>query len=278
MHNARIVPDLPFAEYAATPGINASALKIVHQFSLAHARAHLDGTFAKESRALDIGRAFHALALEGRQDFVVRPSTYEHPKEGARPWNSNASVCKEWLAANDGALVLTESDAQDLTGMMHAVSPHLTPYAKPRCELSVFAEREGLPVKVRVDCLPDGADEPVIDLKTCRNAHPEKFMRDALALGYHLQAAWTLDVLRKAGIRRREFRLIAVEVSPPYATCILRFVDTELSALRMGRARANAAFQRIVTAQRTGLWDGYGIHEAEEFIPAWYKAELEQTA
>lgn len=275
---SRIVPDMPFAEYQAAPGINASALKIVHQQSLAHAKAYIDGAYQKESDALDFGKAFHSLALEGREDFVCRPTTYVHPKDGEKPWNANATVCKEWSASQGDALVFCAEDCKALRSMAEKVEPYLTFSQGGQSELSVFAEREGLAIKCRVDFLPAGEDQPVIDLKTCRNANPEQFMRDALRMGYHLQAAFTLDALAKVGIRRKEFHFIAIEDAAPFAVCVLRFKDAELSALRMGRARYRAAFARIAEAQRTGQWSDYGACDAEEHIPAWYKQELDQTA
>lgn len=274
----RIIPNLPFADYQAAPGINSSVLKIVHQHSLAHAKAYLDGSFQKESDALDFGKAFHALALEGREDFVARPATYSHPKEGEKPWNGNATVCKEWLAAHDGALIVTPDDRQALYAMLLAVERHLDTTIEGRAELSVFAERDGLPTKCRIDWLAAGEDQPAYDLKTCRNAHPEQFMRDALRMGYHIQAAFTLDTLANVGIRRSEFRFVAVESDAPHAVCVLRFKDEPLSALRMGRRRYRAAFAWIANAMKTGVWTDYGTKDAEEFIPAWYRAELEQTA
>ncbi len=273
----RIVPDMLFADYAAAPGINATALKIVHQQSLAHAKAHLDGRFQKESAALDFGRAFHSLALEDKIEFAIRPDVYP-TKEGDKPWNGNATFCKDWLAAQDGALVINRTNYETLSDMRGAVKPYLSFQHGCQCEISVFSEREGLPVKVRVDCLPGGEDQPVVDLKTCRSAHPEQFMRDALRMGYHIQAAYTLDLLAKAGIKRKEFRFIAVETEAPYAVCVLRFQDIGMSALRMGRARYRAIFNRIAEAHRTGRWEGYGETMAEDYIPAWYAKELEQTA
>ena len=274
----RIVPDLPFTDYVATPGINATALKIVHQQSLAHAKAYMDGTYKKESAALDFGRAFHSLALEGQEAFEVRPATYDHPKDGVKPWNANAAVCKEWLAAHDGAYIISSAERSALEAMDGAVRPYLNFPDGGQSEVSVFAERDGVPIKARIDFLPAGDDQPVIDLKTCRNAHPEAFMREALRLGYHIQAAFTLSILRKVGIVRSEFRFVAVETEPPFATTEICFGDQDLSVLRMGRRRGNAAFARIVEAMRTNRWPSYGKSLAEDFVPPWMLPELEQTA
>ena len=275
---SQLIDSMPFADYQAAPGINASVLKIVHQHSLVHARAYLDGTFQKESAALDFGKAFHSLALEGLREFVVRPEVYIHPKDGPKPWHASAGPCKEWAAEHESELIVSAEQEKALDAMHEAVIPHLPANFPSRCEVSVFAERDGLPIKARIDCLTLDDDAPVIDLKTCRNAHPEQFMREALRLGYHLQAAFTLDILRKVGINRNEFRFVAVESEPPHAVCVLRFKDEPLSALRMGRARYRAAFGWIAEATKTGVWSDYGTRDAEEFIPAWYKAELEQTA
>ncbi len=273
-----MIESMSLADYQAAPGINASVLRIVHQKSLAHAKAYLDGKLTIESDALDFGQVFHGVVLEGRHDYAVKPLTYEHSKEGLKPWNANSSVCKDWLAAHDGAFIISQDQEVALLAMAKAVAPHVPAGFPSRCEFSVFAERDGMPIKSRVDCLPLDDDAPVIDLKTCCNAHPEHFMREALRLGYHIQAAFTLDILRKVGIDRQEFRFVAVESEPPHAVCVLRFKDEAPSVLRIGRARYRALFGWMAEAMRTGHWTDYGTKDAEEYLPPWYKAELEQTA
>lgn len=269
-----VIANLSYEDYAATPGVSSSALKIAYMHSMAHVRAYMDGTFEKRSSALDFGKAFHSLALEGKEEFARRPDTYEASDGKIKPWNANSNTCKAWLEQNDKYVVTGESE-KALRDMTKSVEPYLI--FKSRFEVSIFSQFEGLPVKCRLDMLTDGDDDPVIDLKTCADANPEKFMREALRLGYHLQAAWALDVLRLVGIKREEFRFIAVESKPPHGVCVLRFLDQEVSLLRVGRVRYREQLRKIKQSIETEKWPSYGSVFAEEYAPMWMKKELELT-
>jgi hypothetical protein len=273
-----IVPNLPYDEYAKCPGVNASLLKLVHRKSLLHARAYLDGEFAEESAELDFGHCFHSLALEGREDFVTKPATYTNEKEEVKPWNANANVCKAWIEAQGDKVVLNNDSAVAVKTMAQVVREQLGGALKGRIELSLFAEMKGVPVKCRVDLLPDDESEGIIDLKSCQSAEPSKFMRSSYDLGYHIQAAFSLDIANLLGLNRKSFSLLAVESAPPHAPCRLTFNDEPLSLLRLGRIHYRAAFLKLVNAQNSGNWEGYGDHPAEEYCPPWMLKELEQTA
>lgn len=274
MKPTSIVTGMSYEDYAATSGVSATALKIAYMHSMAHVRAYMDGTFEKRSTALDFGKAFHSLALEGKEEFNRRPDTYVNSKGETKPWNANSNTCKEWLEKNDKYVVTGETE-KALRDMTKEVTPYLV--FKARFEVSLFGQIEGLPVKCRLDMLTDGDDHPIIDLKTCADANPEKFMREAIRLGYHLQAAWALDVLRMVGIKREEFRFVAVESKPPHGVCVLRFLDQEVSLLRVGRVRYKEQLRKIKQATETGKWPSYGSVFAEEHAPMWMKKELEQT-
>ncbi len=270
---------MPFGDYQKAPGINASLLKIVWQKSLAHARAHLDGIYQPESDALAFGKCFHALCLENRELFVEKPATYTDGKGIVKPWNGNAHACQDWLEACGESIPLDADDVRAARAMAVAVRsmPELDGLFVGRAEMAVFGQYKGAAVKIMVDLLPERKDAPVIDLKTCRNAEPEAFLRDAVRMGYHLQAAFYLDVLRWAGITRPALWFVAVETDPPHAASVIRFTDDDCSFIHAGRALYRAAFQRIVDAQQTGRWEGYGAHDAEIVAPRWMQSILDPS-
>ncbi len=275
---SEIIPHLPYSEYAKRAGVNATLLKLVHKKSLLHARAYLDGTYSEESDDLDFGHCFHSLALEGREDFVVKPETYTNDKGEVKKWIGSANVCKAWEAAQGDKIPLSVWDTGRVRTMAKVVRQELGDFLKGRIELSLFAKRGEIPVKNRVDFLPEDDSAPVIDLKSAASAEPAKFLRAAVDKGYHLQAAFTLDTLRLCGIDRKAFWLVAVEKEAPHAHTILKFNDVPLSLLRVGRAAYRAALAKLIHAEDTGRWDGYGNHTAEDFAPVWMKEELELTA
>lgn len=274
---AMLEKNLPFDEYFKRPGVNGSILKVVDEFSLKRARAVLDGKLVIESDTLDFGTCFHSLLLEGRIDYEIQPDTYENEKGEVKPWNWNANVCKSWGAAQGDRIILTKKEAESVEAMVAAVhdQPEIQPFLKGDRELSAFAERDGVPVKSRIDLLSHG---PVIDFKKTLCAEPGKFLKQAIEKRYHMGAAWNLDVLRWAGIERKEFWLVGVEAKPPFDVTILKMRDEALSFLRVGRQRCRAAFQRLKNANAENHWPSYGIHDAEDFAKPWHREELETTA
>lgn len=275
---SEIIEGMPFEEYAARPGVNASLLKIVHKKSMMHARAYLDGLWKEESNALDFGKCFHSLALEGREDFVEIPATYLSDKNEEKPWNWNANACKKWGEEQGEKFTLKSGEVMAVRSMADAARRELGDALKGRAEVSLFTEIKGVPVKCRIDLLPDDCNEPICDLKSCASSEPAKFVRNALDLGYHLQAAFTLDVVHACGLPHQEFNLVAIESEAPHAPCRIRFQDDHLTLLRVGRMHYRSAFKNLIEAQETGRWFGYGTVAAEDYTPAWLKPELEQTA
>jgi len=281
-----IEKSLPYDEYAKRPGVNGSLLKIVDSKSLKHAKAYIDGIGDEESDALETGTSFHALLLEGRSDYVIHPATYPHRGDKSRgiapgdpaPWNSTAAHCKEWIAEQGGKSIYSKAEADDIEAMVESAKSALGISFEGERELSIFAERDGLPVKARLDFLPSDPSAPIIDFKSCLDANPQKFLKQAIDKGYHLSCAWHMDVARLAGIERKEFWLVGIEKKAPFVTCILKFKDVPLSFLRVGRRRARAAFQKLKIAHENNEWPGYGNQFAEDHAMPWMMPELEATA
>lgn len=285
-----VIPNLPFAEYQQRDGINTSILKVAYNESLLHAKAVLDGRRKMESDNLDFGKCFHSWTLERKEDWVTKPVTYPAPLKHAKvkkglikegdplPWNANAAFCKEWEEAQEG-IVLSESGTAAVKGMARTLreDPVIGPMldGAGQSELSVFVEKDGVKRKCRIDRLPSKG--PVLDLKSTKNAHPERFLQSAIDLGYDIQAAHTLSILRAAGDPRDEMWFCAIESENPYAYSILKFKDIPGSFLRAGRIKVNAAMLKIQAAMKSGIWPGYPSGEAEEFAKDWMKKELDQT-
>lgn len=274
-----LVRGLPFEEYKARPGVNGSLLKLVDEFSLKRVKAEIDGTVTKESDAMDFGTCFHSLLLEGRVDYTIHPETYP-TKEGDKKWIWSANFCKDWAKEQGSKIILSKPEALTLEAMVSAVSeePELREYLNGDRELSVFGERDGIPVKCRLDLLPKADGAPVIDFKKVRSAEPAAFLRKAIELRYPMQAAWGLDVLRLAGIKRTAFWLVAVEDKAPFDVCILKLNDRGCSFLRAGRIKCRQAFQKLKNAHAENHWPSYGSHDAEDHAKPWQMLELEATA
>jgi len=273
-----IIRGMSFEDYAKRPGINATLLKMAHYSSLEHCKAYLDGKSKPATDEMTFGKAFHA-RLEGLTEYVIQPAKYIS-EDGEKPWNWNAKVCKQWREAQGGKEIMTAAEVAAMDAMVAKIRSkrELAPLLDGDREISIFAEKDGLPIKARLDLLPSDPKGPVIDWKSCASAQPEKFVKSAYNLGYHIQCAWILDVLRAAKIPRDSVWLVGIEQAAPNAMYVPKFSDRMFTLLRVGRKQARVAFQKLKTAFETGEWPDYGSSDAEDNAPPWALKEIENLA
>jgi hypothetical protein len=284
----KIVYGMPYEEYAAYPAVNGSLLAMVHSESLRTVRAYLDGKRKWESDEMDFGSAFHALLLEGKEEFTEQPETYPAPAKHAKvkkgevkegdplPWNANAGVCEQWLLDNPGT-VLTKSEVVQVRGMVDAVraEEELTKLLSGKSEVSVFVRKAEEHFKIRVDLLPDDPKAPVIDFKKTKSAKPEKFVRQIFDLSYCLKAAFYLKVLRMAGIDRKEFWFVGIEKDYPHDTYVSKLRPTGLGMLEYGSSISKKAYLKLMAAYKRNYWPSHGAGDAEDHITPFMMSKIE---
>lgn len=277
-----IESNLPFEEYLKRPGITATLLKAVAKESLRSVKFLLDGN-SKESDELDFGRAFHALLLEGKDEFVEQPRTYisttvKKGENPVKPWNANSKTCRAWMSEQK-LPILTSNEVEDLHFMVQAVKDcaEIKSFLKGRSELSIFTDVKERKLKIRIDLLPDDLNGPVIDFKKTRSADPVKFVRQIFDLKYYIQAALYLDVLRIAGIERKEFWFVAVEDKAPYNVFIAKMPNGPIGFIELGRKEYREAYHKLMNAINTNNWPSYGIADAEQYLSPWMMQSLESA-
>ncbi len=107
------------------------------------------------------------------------------------------------------------------------------------------------------DCqgTPDTLGEHLVDLKTTKCAHPERFKWDARNYAYHAQLAWYRDGVRLSGAGTpREAYLIAVESTPPYPVTVLRLTEAKLET---GARLCRTWFEQLLVCEASNHWPGY---------------------
>lgn len=226
--------------------------------------------------ATEWGTLLDAMLFNGDMSkFVVRPETYEAAgkKVGdatvTKPWNSNATVCQEWLAAAENAdMIVVKPDimrdaekARDVF-MADKELRLLMQDAKHQayCTADWTDEDTGIvvPVKILVDIVPHCANKPfansLADGKTARNGSIGAWPRVVNDGWYHVQAAMYLDVWNAStGETRRRFFHAIQENTPPYETGRRELSD---QFLRFGRAQYEAALKIYSQCLATGEWPG----------------------
>lgn len=173
--------------------------------------------------ALIFGQVFHKLALEPMDfgtEFAVAPAVDRRTKDGKAAW-------AEFTAAADGKTVITQDVFDKASEMVCALdcAPFVKKLLDGAHELPLFwtDEMTAEPCKVRLDALSEVNGQPIIvDLKTTADASTDGFMRSAVRLGYHFQAAMYSEGYKQNTGKKPLFVFIAVEKEPPYSVNILQ--------------------------------------------------------
>ncbi len=251
-------------DYHASEAIGSSLLKKISLKSLLHA---INDDF-KTSSAMDLGSAIHAAILEPEtfsNEFAVSEKFDRRTKAG----KIAAAAFEE---ANAGKTIITEDQKKIVESVRKSVLNH--PIASgmlkgAESEYSYFTEIDGINCKCRPD-LYHPEHGCLVDLKSCADASKDGFIRACINLGYHIQAAFYLDVFNKAnGTDIKEFYFIAVETTKPYAVSTYKMGEVELN---LGRAQYKAALGMLKKYKETPEEiDHFGYEEVinEIQFPIW---------
>lgn len=173
--------------------------------------------------ALIFGQVFHKLALEPLtfgDEFAVAPNVDRRTKDGKAAW-------AEFTATADGKTVITQDVFDKASEMVCALyrAPFVKKLLDGSHELPLFwtDEMTGEDCKVRLDALSEVNGQPIIvDLKTTADASTDGFMRSAVRLGYHFQAAMYSEGYEKNYGKKPLFVFIAIEKEAPFSVNILQ--------------------------------------------------------
>ncbi len=269
------------------PSISSSGLRTIEARSPLHywATSYMnpDRPPEESTPAFDFGRAVHTLLLSEdgfRDDFVVRPETYPDAKTGEfKPWNGNATVCREWLAARkaEGKTVLLPGQVEDIRRMAERLSKDQTAIdlLRGRVERSIITkDKTGAWVKSRPDSIP--ADTIIADLKTCSDASQQKITRSIVDYGYLQQMALAITSLEEVvGRQVNEAVLLFVETSYPYAYNIKPLDNGDVYLAMRQNRRALDTFAECL---KSGDWPTYADSTFTWSAPKWWSDRHENDS
>lgn len=295
--------DLPFEQYLKLPGVSQSMLKTFDYDSggcpALFRYAIENGGLNVESKALDDGRRYHHFLLEPHsfpkyyveltddvEEFLLAAAHAEGSK--AKAFSQRLSSFARWKADQEaeGLSVVTKEQAKCLADMRDAIfaNPDVSEwfdFSKAKLEVSMFAPWQLITnhsvsawkfqLKGRADIDPGG--DALIDLKTARTAHPDEFAKAAWRLGYHIQAAFYIDLARKNGLDKRRFGFLAQDKFPPYLACIHWMGE---DWIRYGRIRYTKILLDLADCIQRNDWPGY--RSGELMPPSWAQTEIESVA
>ncbi len=275
--------DMPMPQYLQSAGVSQSALKKIER-SPAHMRAYFLEKH-RPSRDQQIGTLVHLAVLqpelmEPEKSHIVRPKFYPGKGGELKPWNSNATYCKEWLAQWSGsdAIVVSPDEWECVQATSDAIRNHpaaKAALAQGRAEQSLFWEDpiEELQCKCRTDWISGNI---IADIKTTDDASQGEFARTIDNFGYHVQAAFNLDGAAALGAGPEHFLFISAEKSPPYAVAVY---ELEPASIEVGRSKYRRWMRQFKHCMETEQWPGYSSNIETISLPNWsFRAESDALA
>jgi hypothetical protein len=223
--------------YHANLAIGSSTLKKINNKSILHAFSE---DFIK-TPSMVLGSAIHCAILEPERfgvDFAISPVCDKRTKEGKE-------IFAAFEARSQGKTIISPDQADDVIAMKNAVMSHEIArmmLTGGEAEYSYYSidQKTNIAKKCRPDYIKNGS---LIDLKTTTDASFEGFARQAGNLGYHLQAAYYVDVYNEAtGNNVDEFFFVCVENTAPFAVAVYRMDALQLEA---GRAAYKKALDKL---------------------------------
>ncbi|HJR88616.1 MAG TPA: PD-(D/E)XK nuclease-like domain-containing protein [Aeromicrobium sp.] len=266
---AGLIHGLDEAEYHAHPtSLSVSGAKVLLK---SPARYKWEREHPVHKDVFDFGTAAHKLVLGVGADLEV----IHHDD-----WRTKAAREERDAARAAGKTPILRGDYDTVQAMADRLSEHRTAMAllsEGKPEVSAFCadEATGVMRRARFDWLNE---DMLTDYKTAASSEPDAFGRAAHSFGYHMQAAWYLDIARDLGMEPRGFVFIVQEKTAPHeVTCI----ELTRDAVDLGRLRNQAALERFRDCTESGIWPGYAPDDriVSTDLPVWaYRENLLEEA
>ena len=183
----------------------------------------------------------------------------------------------------EGKEVIDEETYDKLVDMREML--YKTPYVKNLIngehEKSFFWTDSSTGIKCK--CRPDsygtfGSRNVIVDLKTCKNAETNAFMRDALKYNYDIQAAHYTAGLEEIYDKEYSFIFIAQETKAPYLVNVLQ---ADAYFMENGREVRQVMLETYKKCLELDEYPAYmGFKDDDTFfnelsVPAWLKNAME---
>ena len=264
-----IFPDMPETEYRQSPAVNQSALKPLLDKSPAHARWQADHQ-KPSTPAMEDGSILdqRILTPDRESPCVVMPDELAQ-------MNGNKKEVQTWKKEQRalGKITIKQYDSDNLDRCVDSVWSHSEArklLANSQKQVAGFAcdLESGLWIKGLVDVLPDGP--AIVDCKKSVSAKPEDFIKQAINLRYHLQAAYYLRIWNLNGYVKTDWQWIVYEAEAPYAVSV---INCPPSLLAVGQADMNRALARWSNCEKRDNWPGYSSQAVEPTVPGWFLSQ-----
>jgi len=256
-----LYPNIPSEVYhhPECPGVSSTIIRDLRRNPEFAMHRHLRG---ESSDALDIGSALH--------DLVLLPEIFNNKyvalPEGMRRDARNKEYQK-FSEINKNRTILTVENYDNVRAMADAIRKHpiaISILKDSKNEHSAWSEINGTMCKCRPDILT--SDGLCVDLKTSKDATIFGFQRKIYEHGYHIAAAFYLDILRAIGCNADKFIFLVIEKNPPHQIATYALQE---AAVELGRSEYTKLLGLYKNCKLTNVWPGYPTRIVEIGLPSW---------
>lgn len=242
-------------QYHSTNQISSSGLKSIWKNSYS-VKQFLNQKYVA-SKAFEIGTAIHTLCLEGREKY--NQENYVITEKIDRRTKAGKTAMEHHQKAVNGRTIIDSNDHYMIEELFKNFNRNkkAVDYCKGTVELSHYTEIDGVPVKVRPDCI-NVKKQFISDIKTTQSANPKDFKREIFKFGYHLQAAFYCDALQ---IPVENFRFVAMQKTYPFTVEVYGLSD---DTIQYGRNAYKEALGYWKTYLETGIPTDYIWNDYDE--------------
>lgn len=285
IQNAKIVemganPEKYHAQKAerGTPDFALSPSQI-RNFAQCPSRYRL-GYDSPDSDAKQWGSLLDCLLLTPKQfdeRYAIEPTKYKNGLGEVKPWNNNATLCRDWKADQGTREIIKSKEYFTVQTAVKRLLEDEIIAAWCACsdtQVWIAAEwhdeetRQIVPLKCLLDFVPRTDTEfckCAGDLKTTRNGSLMAWQRFCYQMGYHIQAAFNLDMLAAAtGEDRNTFCFILQENFAPWQPA-KRMLSEDF--LVLGRADYQRTLANYCQCLKSDKWPDYDEHD--ESVQGW---------
>ena len=191
-------------EYFAHSAISQSDLKLIKK-SFAHFK---NKEHREPTASMIFGSALHSFILDGEGSFyskyVVMPEIDRRTSAGKAAYNDLLTSGKTIISHDDWYEIMQLKS----NCLNHPRAKSILSKESITMEGALFGKLEGVDIKGKLDIV---SDNWVVDIKTCQDASKEEFTRSISNFGYHLQAAFYIELAKQNGVNPKGFIFICIE-------------------------------------------------------------------
>lgn len=233
-------------DYHSKDCISASGLKLIYKRSIYH---YLNKEF-KKTPAMDLGNAAHILLYEGIGQF--EKEYFVLPKLDMRK-KADKELKQDLLKRNNTKQSISNEQYKILMNLYANLDNNKDAlfFTKGKYEISHYGTYEGIPVRVRPDCM---GEDWISDIKTCQDSSPREFKNTIWKFSYMVQAVFYCDML---GYDPKKFRFIACETNSPFTVQHYALSEDMITVGRDGWKKAFYFWKKYIKENKITYFEGY---------------------